>query len=205
MPRNLANIISIAFNPLLMPTIVFVVILSFTPLALVFPLYQQKLFFLLSIFVFTFIVPMASMLTLGFASINNYNLTERRKRLLPFTFVSIFYLIIAYFFIMRLDFEKAFSVVFTAITVSIVLSTAITYFWKISIHSVGCCGLVGFILAFAYKYPDGQLLYPLILSILCAGLVVSARLSLNSHKPEETLGGCLLGFFVCFFSVYLFV
>jgi hypothetical protein len=205
MPRSLANFISIIFNPLLMPTIIFLVILSFTPLSLVFPVFKQKAFFMLSIFVFTFIIPMASVITLGFASFNDYNFEERKKRIVPFSFVSVFYLIVTYFFILRLDFDNAFSVIFAAITISIVLSTFITYFWKISFHSVGSCGVVGFILAFSYKFPSGELLYPLIISIVCTGLVISARLSLNSHRPEETLGGSLLGFLVCFFAVHWFV
>jgi hypothetical protein len=205
MPRKLANFVSVIFNPLLMPTIIFVVILNYTPLSLVFPVFKQKAYFLLSIFVFTFVIPLASVVTLGFASLSNYNFEERKKRVVPFTFVSIFYVIVTYFFILRLDFENAFSVIFAAITLAIVLSTLITWFWKISIHSVGSCGAVGFILAFSYKYPTGELLFPLIISILVTGLVISARLSLNAHKPEETFGGSLLGFLVCYFAVHFFV
>lgn len=187
-----------------MPTVVFTVLFFYSPVSLSMPGAEMKAAFLTSVFVFTFLVPLVSVFTFGLASLKGYNLHERRHRIVPFTFVSIFYSIVSYFFILKLDLDPSLSVIFIAVTVSIIISTAITWFWKISLHSVGICGTAGFLLGFAYKYPESRLLFPLVIAVLCCGLVMSARLSLNSHRVEEVFGGCLLGFLVCFLSVMFF-
>lgn len=205
MPRKLANFVSIAFNPLLMPTLVFMVILKYAPISLPFPIVRLDWYFIASVFIFTFLIPLISIFTLGIVSIKNYNFEDRQKRVVPFTFVSIFYLLITIFFFVKIDIQSAVSVIFGAITLSVILSTGITFFWKISIHSVGSCGVVGILLGLAYNYPEGNLLFPLILAILCTGLVISARLSLNSHTLKETLGGGVVGFTICFLAVYFLI
>ena len=202
MPRKLANFISIIFNPLLMPTLVFTIVLKFSPIALPFPVVRLEWYFITSVFIFTFLIPLISIFTLGIASIQNYNFEDRQKRIVPFTFVSIFYLLITIFFFVKVDVESSVSIIFGAITLSVLLSTGITFFWKISMHSVGSCGVVGILLGLSYNFPEGNLLIPIILAIMCAGLVISARLRLNSHTPKETLGGGLVGFATCFLMVY---
>ena len=205
MPRKLANLISIVFNPLLMPTLVFILVLKYSPIAITFPIVRLQWYFIAIIFIFTFLIPLVSIFTLGIVSIQNYNFEDRQKRVVPFTFVSIFYLLITIFFFVKVDVESAVSIILGAITLSVILSTGITFFWKISMHSVGSCGVVGILLGLSYNFPEGNLLIPIILAIMCAGLVISARLRLNSHTPKETLGGGLLGFTTCFLSVYFLI
>ena len=202
MPRKLANLISIVFNPLLMPTLVFILVLKYSPIAIAFPIVRLQWYFIAIIFIFTFLIPLVSIFTLGIVSIQNYNFEDRQKRVVPFTFVSIFYLLITIFFFVKVDVESAVSIILGAITLSVILSTGITFFWKISMHSVGSCGVVGILLGLSYNFPEGNLLIPIILAIMCAGLVISARLRLNSHTPKETLGGGLVGFATCFLMVY---
>lgn len=188
-----------------MPTAVFSVLFAFSPVSVSLPGFKLKAAFLISIFVFTFLVPLVSIFAFGLASIKGYQMEERRQRVLPFSFVSIFYSIVSYFFILKLDLDPSLAVVFIAITLSIIISTVITWFWKISVHSVGVCGAAGLLLAFAYKYPEGRLLAPVVIAVLCCGLAMSARLSLNSHNASQVYGGCALGFIVCFLSVVWFV
>lgn len=204
MPLKLARIISFILNPLLMPTAVFAVLFAFSPAAVSLPGFKLKMIFLISIFAFTFLVPLVSVFTFGLASTKGYQMQERRDRVVPFVFVSLFYIIVSYFFIHKLDLSPTLSVVFIAITLSIIITTVVTLFWKISVHSVGVSGAVGLILAFAYKFPESNLLIPLVIAIICCGLAMSARLSLNCHSRSQVYAGCAVGFGVCFLSVVLF-
>jgi membrane-associated phospholipid phosphatase len=56
-----------------------------------------------------------------------------------------------------------------------------------------------------YWYPFYDLLYPVIVSVILTGVVMSSRLRLNEHRPAEVYAGALLGFFVCFFTLYFFL
>lgn len=188
-----------------MPTLVFILVLKYSPIAIAFPIVRLQWYFIAIIFIFTFLIPLVSIFTLGIVSIQNYNFEDRQKRVVPFTFVSVFYLLITIFFLLKIDNQSAVSVILGAISLSVILSTGITFFWKISMHSVGSCGVVGILLGLTFNYPEGNLLFPLILTILCAGLVMSARLSLNSHTPKEILGGGIVGFTICFSAVYFLI
>ncbi len=91
-------------------------------------------------------------------------------------------------------------------TAVVVLTNLITFFWKISAHSAGAAGVVGFSLIYSSKFAAGQqLLLPMILAVLMLGLVMWARLYLNAHKPKEIVGGSMLGFLICYGAIYFFV
>jgi membrane-associated phospholipid phosphatase len=52
---------------------------------------------------------------------------------------------------------------------------------------------------------NGSLLWPTLIVLIVAGLVMSARLYLNAHTPREVLYGALAGFSIGFFGmIFLF-
>jgi len=73
------------------------------------------------------------------------------------------------------------------------IATVITFFYKISIHSLAWGGVVGILLSMN-RMVEGTLLIPTIVAIVLAGLVMSARLFLNAHTLREVLSGALTGF-----------
>ena len=75
--------------------------------------------------------------------------------------------------------------------------------FKISAHSAGAWGVVGFITAINFKYPDSQLFFPIIMSIVLAGAINSARLYLNEHDLNEVGWGSVLGFVISFGAIQL--
>jgi membrane-associated phospholipid phosphatase len=127
---------------------------------------------------------------------------DKKDRFVPFLSTTVFYTVITYMFFKQLHASYAMVVVLGAITFSIALVTLITYFWKISAHSVGISGVVGFLFAFYYKFAEQPLFYPILVVILMAGLLMSARLALNTHNPAQVLMGALLGFCVSFGAIY---
>lgn len=74
-----------------------------------------------------------------------------------------------------------------------VTGTVCTFFFKVSIHSLGWAGLVGIVLPLN-NATNGTLLLPTAVLIVIAGVVMSARLKLNVHTPKEVMVGGLAGF-----------
>ena len=130
---------------------------------------------------------------------------SKEERVIPFIFITIYYGLCSYLFLAQWKFNIIFSVILLSITITIFLITLITIVWKISAHSTGIVGALGFILAVNLKYPDNQLLYPVLAMVVLAGLVMSSRLQLNDHDSSEVYVGALLGFVVSFGAIYFFV
>lgn len=204
MQQKLASIISYLFHPMLMTTIIVLGLFNFVPEIMVI---SESSFFpiLTTIFILTFIIPAFSIfmlkMTKGISSIKLHN---RQERVLPFLFISLYYALTTYFFAKKLGTHDVLIIVLIAIT-SVIFSVAIiSTFYKISAHAAGSWGAVGFFMALHFKYPQGELLWPLVFTLIIAGLVSSSRLVLNTHSFYEVLSGLMLGFCVSFGSILFF-
>ena len=204
--RLTAYIISAIFQPLLMPSLVYYAALfhidNSTNLT-----DGGKWTVLSLVFLTTCIIPVLTVLMFRYTRIiKDIHMTRRKDRYLPFVFISIFYLVVTILFHRQIPLTPLLSVILIAITGVVILTNFITFFWKISAHSAGVAGLVGFILIFASKNAGSHtLLLPLVASILLAGAIMWARLYLQAHKLPEILGGVALGFIVSYGSIYFFV
>ena len=197
--------ISLLINPMLMPTVMFAVIFYFAPEAAKPLNMEQAPFLLLSVALTTFLIPIISLGTLKFtATISNFWLNNRKERILPFFFMTVFYGLTAYMFITKIKVNGFLTVILITMTVMVLVVTLITIYWKISVHSTALSGLVGFILGLMVKVPSTELLYPLVTSILLTGAVMSARLALNAHTPVQILGGSIVGLIMGVGSIVLF-
>jgi membrane-associated phospholipid phosphatase len=67
-----------------------------------------------------------------------------------------------------------------------------------SAHMTGTGGLLAIVIVLSMKFPTFKALYPLLLAILLNGIVGSARLYMDSHKPLEIYLGLIFGFLICF-------
>lgn len=85
----------------------------------------------------------------------------------------------------------------------VLISTLITFFYKLSIHSVAICGLLGIIMPLNKVAEGNQLLFSTILLILLAGIVMSSRLQLNAHTPREILIGSVTGLLTGFLGMII--
>ena len=205
--RVIAHVISAVLQPLLMPSLVYFVALfhidnSITGLAS-----DWRWPILRIIFLTTCLIPVLTVLMLRFARvIKDIQMTNRKERFLPFLLISVFYLAITYLIHQKLPVTPLLSVIIITITAVVLLTNLITFFWKISAHCAAASGLIGFILGFSNIYATmSTLLFPMIVSVLLLGVIAWARLYLNAHHPREVLAGSVLGFFICFSSVNLFL
>ena len=199
-----ARIISLVFHPLLMATYLFT-LLSFTLPSALDPIQVNgHRGFIALIFLVSFLLPA---LNIGIfkllGSIKSLTMYERNERIVPFSFISILYLVITYLFYTKFRVGLNDNVLKLMLIgdALVLISTVVTYFYKVSIHSVGLCGLLGIILPLNKVTEDNQLFIPTIVLIVVAGMVMSSRLQLKAHKPREVLVGSLLGFTIGFFGM----
>ena len=206
MRDRLAYIISFVFHPLLMPSYLFLFIMVFAS-SLMEPLNKESLpQALFVIFLVTFVIPATSIGTLRLSNlISDLQLFDRRQRIIPFLFVTCFYGITAYLFYAKLDLRNVMFIVFSTITVLLLLLTVVTYFWKISIHGASIGGTIGFVLAISLIYPLPHFAIILATLAIIAGLVVYARLALNAHTPSQMYIGVAVGIILCYLSKYLII
>ena len=203
MQRFLANVVSYLFHPLLMATGLLAILYVFAP-SVIQPINHKSIkIVLLMVFVLTYIIPLISIGMLRLTSnISTMTLSNRKERVLPFFFVTIYYGLTTYMFANKLVLGRTLVVIFLAITSIILLVALITIFTKISAHSAGAGGMVGFMIALHFKFPDSQLFFPILAGLVLAGIISSARLYLNEHNLKEIAFGAIMGLAVSFGSVY---
>lgn len=136
-------------------------------------------------------------------SVQSITLVKRKERIIPFFFMSVMYTAI----IIMLATQQRISLhdnllKFLIITDALVIvSFLTTLFYKVSVHSLATWGFVGILLPLGRMSEDGALFYPVLISILVAGLVMSSRLTLQVHTVREVWLGAVLGIGVSFFGM----
>ena len=192
--KTAAKIISFVFHPLLLATYLVLVLGIFFPAMLMLNL-KQLLLAALFVFAFTFFVPAINLLLFRLlGSISSLQLESREERRQPFVFISIMYMVIAYLFYAKLPFNINFNKLMMIIAVLVVTATVITFFIKVSVHSLAMGGWVGILLPLLRFSPS--LLWPAAVIIALSGLVISSRLILNAHTLREAVIGGIAGLIV---------
>ncbi len=204
MQKLLANIISYVFHPLLMATGLLAILYLFAP-TVIQPISESSIkLVLVMVFILTYVIPLISIGMLKItSSISSYKLSNRKERLMPFFFVTLYYGLTTYLFASKLVLGHTLLVVFSTITAVIFLVTVFTFFIKISAHSAGAWGIIGFMVALHYKFPDSRLMLPILVGLIIAGIINSSRLYLNEHNLKEVAYGSLLGFLVSFGAIII--
>lgn len=90
------------------------------------------------------------------------------------------------------------------VTAMVLVATIVTFFYKISVHSLAICGALGILVPFNKAIETGSLLLPTVVLLLLAGLVMSSRLYLNAHTPRQVMFGAVAGYSIGFFGVFFF-
>jgi membrane-associated phospholipid phosphatase len=201
--RPIAHIISLVFHPLLLATYLLLLLGFYFPA--LFAISQRGFRVVLAfVFCFTFILPVVNLLMFGyFGSISSYTLQERRERLFPVSAVAVIYVVMALLFYYKLPISINFNRIIGVLTVMVVAAAVITFFYKISIHSLGAGGVVGMLLPLNKAMEDNLLLWPTAIAMVTAGAIMSARLYLDAHTPREVLYGALAGFLIGFGGIVL--
>jgi hypothetical protein len=197
--NNLAKIISAVFHPLLMPVYGMLIVFSAPTIFGYLPVNVKKIL-LLIIVINDVLVPLFLMPYFRLRNIiSSWTIEDRRERTIPLIATSFFYSVTVY---ITLKFHiplfiKSFILASALLVIAV---TLINFWWKISIHSVGAGALLALIAILSIKMQT-PLPWLLIAAIISAGMVMSSRLWLESHKPGEVWSGFFLG--VCGVSLVL--
>jgi hypothetical protein len=187
----------VVFQPLLMPSLVFGLLFFAVPQASSIPeSFKERLFYL--IVTSTLLIPMVLMLGLRWSGmVKSLHFEEKSDRRTPFILVTLFYLLTTYFLKEKTELDPILWQGMGIITFSVALLTGITFFWKMSAHTTGIGGVLGVLGILAVYFPSLDLAYLLVATLLLGGLVASARLYLDAHRPAEVYVGLLVGFVIC--------
>ena len=207
MGHRIANLISIIFHPLLLATYLFTAFILLDPMLALPPGYTKVAQWLIVLVVWltTFAIPALSLGILKYTgNISSLKLQNRKERLLPFFYITIFYGFTAYYFSRQMLVTDITSGIFILTTIMILAASVVTFFWKISVHSVSMGGVVGLLFIITAMLPDTPVNYLLLAAILISGLVLSARLKLQAHTPEQVYMGFVLGLLISFMIIFWF-
>lgn len=130
--------------------------------------------------------------TLGF--LEDLSISTRRSRLLPLAIGIVCYMLCA-ITVSRLASAGAVRQFVLAAACCEAFALAVTPFWKVSLHLTAMGGVTAmfYLLNIAGM---GHLFWALIASVLCSGLLASARLQLGAHTPLQVAVGFVGGFAV---------
>ena len=200
--KNFYNLISLVFQPLLMPTYAMLLLINmdiFSPMPIIW-----RWIAVIGTFIFTGILPALPIwLMMKRGDVNDLFITKREERTMPYLFSFMAYVFWSLFMWRTLQFPMFIVAMGMGSAVSIFIIVFINLRWKISAHLAGMGGLCGAIFGVSYRTAINPVwLFALILII--SGLVALARLELKAHTPGQTLAGFTVGFVTVFTPCFFF-
>ena len=193
MIAGVANFLSTALSPLLMPTYGVFLVLWVSVLC-VWP-YGRRVSMLLVCMGITCILPLIFLNVMRhFKLIKDLRVEQRQQRLLPYLFSALCYAVAAYYLFYRHS-PQWFVMFMVGASVTVLLMAFINLKWKISAHMAGMGGLVALLYQIHVQGLSAfDLLWLLCLTVIVAGVLGSSRLVLRRHDIWQLLAGAVVGF-----------
>lgn len=197
MLRIISLVLSVVFQPLLMPTLVFGLLFFAVPQATTLPeVIKLRLFYLVT--VATLLIPMVLLIGMRLSGlVRSLHFEAVKDRRVPFLVVTLFYLLTTLFLKQKTDLDPILWQGMGVMTVAVAFLTGVTFFWKMSAHMIGLGGLLAVVWVMGTYFGSFSVVYLLMLSLGLAGIVASSRLYLDAHRPVEVYAGLLAGFLIC--------
>lgn len=192
METRLANVFSVLFQPLLIPTYTLLILFNLNNyFSLLIPP-QVRHLILWMVFLITFVLPLLFIFILYKRKIiTSINMDKREERIFPLVITALFYLL-AYYIVYQANLDVLYLRLFLGSALLICIALVISVFWKISMHMIGVGGLLGALIGIGIAaYID--LTFFVILAVLVSGLTGFARLKLKAHTPSQVYIGFLTG------------
>jgi membrane-associated phospholipid phosphatase len=191
MNKTLAKIISIAFNPLVMPTYGLLVLFATNTYFSLLPFEAKKAIFL-TIFISTCLLPLAFIPLFMYQKlINNIDMEDKKERLIPYSVIAVLYFL-SFFLMGQMGVPETILKVILGAGLLLITIILITFKWKISTHMAGIGGLAATLTAFSLILKANFLIF-LIITLFVAGILGTARITLKLHSPLQIYAGFSLG------------
>jgi len=211
------NIISYIFHPILILIYGLAIMMIANPYLLSVDDPKNRFVLIFMILMLTVGFPLLAMFLIKFLGINkDFKMTEKQERVVPLIITAMFYLWLFVNIKSNSFIPLLFSSFVLGATVAIFLSFFINNFSMISLHTVGMGSLVAMILLLKLnsEFQDFTITLGslgvfsvhidiiLLLAIIFAGLVGTARAYLVHHEKQDLYGGYLIGFISQFIAYY---
>ena len=192
MESKISKLISLLFQPLLMPSLALLIMLQM-PVYFAVVLPKEAKWILLGIVFFTtFFLPVTFILFMvRRGMVRSLYIDSREERTVPYGITVVFF-ILAYYLLKQLELSPVYSYFMIGAILLIIVVFLINFFWKISSHMAAVGALTG--LAIGLSYYLGMFFINLIVvALFISGLVGYSRLRLHAHTPAQVDAGFLLG------------
>lgn len=193
-----SNLLSWVLVPLLMP--VYGLMLAFGLSILDVAPMGMRIAFTLIVAGICVFVPMVLILLLKkMGMIEDVGLNGRQERLVPYIITIVCFGVTAWFMAAK-GAPLWLSLFFAGGALATVICTVVNFWWKISAHAAGIAGIVALLIRIEKDASaEPELFFWLILTILLAGMLGSARVWLGRHTVWQVLAGYAVGFCSVFF------
>ena len=196
--RKIANTLSWVLHPFLLPVYLMAVLLTMTTFAHYST--QVKFYLMWVVALYAIVIPFLALGVLhSLGRISSFKVDNRRERWLPLAVGIVCYILCV------ITFAKIPSAIFlrkfmVAAACCEAMCLVVSLWWKISLHLTGM-GAVVALLVVMNIVGVGNMLIPLMVAILAAGALASARLYLGCHNGAQVLAGFCGGFVVAMLAV----
>jgi hypothetical protein len=168
---------------------------------------QVKVLYLLLFLVFIVIAPGLSFLVLRLnKTISSLGMEKREERMTPIA-VMTFYCIVLYLFLLYQPQDAMIPTIIMGMSIGGAIASFaayhITKVMKISLHGIGMGALAGFVFMYFTKM-EVYSLWLLIATFITGGVVLSARVYLNSHSVRQVGLGYGLGFITQMLCIFIY-
>jgi hypothetical protein len=192
--KKTAQFVSIIFHPMFMPLLTLWIIFNFNPFVTFNIPKQLHILIFAIVGVYTVLIPLlTSVILKKLGLISNYDMNDRNERKLPFLIAG-FSFFFCYYMLQKYPTLFIISLIMLGATIAMLLTLIINYKFKISAHMIGIGGLVGCLSGLTILLGiDYRVL--IIIGLLIAGVIGTARLYLGAHAPYQVYSGFFIGFF----------
>jgi hypothetical protein len=196
------QLISIIFQPLLMPTYGMMLLMNMSVFSILPSLWRWIA--IVGTFVFTALLPAIPILLMyRRGEVTDVFISKREERTMPYLFTLLSYFFWALFLWRTMQFPFFIVAMGIASSLSIFIIVFINLKWKISSHLAGMGGLTGSIFGVAYRMAINPLgLFVAVISL--SALVALARIELQAHTPGQVLAGYAMSFMLIFSACLFF-
>jgi hypothetical protein len=193
--RLIANILSYVLHPVFMPTLMAFVLYKLAPVSFAGVTFPQFRMWLLSIGFTTLFFPLFTVILLkGLGFAKSLHMETAKERIVPLMATMIFYFWASHVF-NNISSPLILKVLLLGSFWGTIVLFMINIFVKVSLHTAAAGSMIGILLVLMMISPVNMVL-PLFIALIIAGLMGTIRLILKAHTPAEIWLGYIVGLLV---------
>ena len=187
MIHKIATFLSVLFHPIFLFFYLILYLVYFTDLFLIYRYSPHLWMLLLYVFLNTVVIP----IILIFFYSSDLMMKDKENRTIPYLIMIVVYAFMLFFFI-KFYISALVLRFLIALIIGLICLSIINIYYKSSLHTFAMGTLLAFFIRI-YFLQSGMFFYPLIIMLILAGIIGSARLALEAHTKGELLAGYGIG------------